>query len=386
MNQKKRILIVHHSGNLGGAPRSLSFLLDKIDYLRYEVELLCIKRGPGLNLFRGRPLNLIINERIFPFHGSTVSGMHFKLFIKNLLYAPQSFLAARKLIKLRMPELVHLNSSSLFIVAMAAKSVSIKIKVVCHIREPLLRRSFAGWLIKTFCYLYVDEFIAIDKFAAASMKTRNNIKIVYNAVNFEEYNPDIKSKILRQELRLPAASIIFLYLARFSESNGTLQLIQMAKALSGKYNHFHFVLAGLKSGHSDGYTSRVVQSAFGNPHIHLMPFREDVPSIIASCDILVVPFTEPHFARSIVEAAAIGKPSIGSNLGGVNELIVNGETGFLYDTPDELQQYCEILGTDESLRLRMGTDAVLFAKRNFDNRISSALVFKTYDKLLTESV
>ncbi|WP_031529040.1 glycosyltransferase family 4 protein [Dyadobacter crusticola] len=382
---KEKILFVHHSGNLGGAPRSLSFLLDKINYVRYDVNLLCIKKGPGLNLFKERPLRLFITENIFPFHGSTVSGMHFKLFVKNFLFLPQSFLNARKFIQDNRPKLIHLNSSCLFAVAIAAKSVNKEIKVVCHVREPLLKNSLCGKVIKHFAFKYVDEFIAIDKFSAASMKTRGNVRIIYNAVNFEDYNSKIASNILREELNLPINSIIFLYLARFSESNGTLALVEAARTLTAKHSNFHFVVAGLKPELTDTYTNKVVQSANGDPQIHFIPFREDVPSIIASSDILVVPFTKPHFARSIVEASAMGKPSIGANLGGVNELIVDKVTGFLYETPEQFCKYCEILGNDQPARRKMGGQAELFARKNFDNQINSQRVFQVYEELLTKS-
>ncbi len=61
----------------------------------------------------------------------------------------------------------------------------------------------------------------------------------------------------------------------------------------------------------------------------LIEFRKDIPSIINSSDIIVFPSVVPHFARSIIEAGAMAKPSIASNIGGPDELIINGETGLL---------------------------------------------------------
>lgn len=385
MTKKHKILYVHHSGNLGGAPRSLSFLLDKLDHTLYETELLCISKGPGLKIFENRPFKVIVNERIFPFHGSTVSGMPVKLFLRNFLRAPQSFFAARQSIKKSNPDLIHLNSSSLFIVAIAARSLKRNIKIVCHIREPLLENSLSAWLIKTFCFFFVDQFIAIDKYSADSMKTRNNIQVIYNAVNFEDYNPSLKSDTIREQLKLPPRSILFLYLARFSPSNGTTSLLKVAQKLQAQHPDFVFVLAGYKPDSNDNYTKSIAKEANDCPNVHLMAFTNDVPNLLASCDILVVPFSEPHFARSVVEASAIAKPCIGTNIGGVNEIIVHEKTGFLYDNIEELSNYCILLGGDKDLRERMGDNAVAFAREHFDNKVNSAKIFLIYDELLRTS-
>jgi len=267
-------------------------------------------------------------------------------------------------------------------VALVSKLISRKIKVICHLREPLLKYSISAKIIKQMNYLLVDRFIAIDNYTGASMKTKNNIDIVYNAVNFNEYNPGIKSNLIREELGLNDDDLIFLYLARITKSNGALELLKVANKLIKDYPKFHFILAGLKENQIGSYLKKITDQATDNPNIHLMKFRSNVPSLIASSNILVVPFTRPHFARSIVEASAMGKPIIGANVGGVNELIINNKTGFLYNNDNELYDYCVKLGNNNTLQFIMGNSALEFAKTNFDNAISSKRVFEIYDMLL----
>lgn len=379
---KKNILYIHHDSGSSGATRSLSFLLDKLDTSKFSAKVHCVFGGPVLDLYRSKPVNLVLGQGIYTFHGSTVSGMSLNLFLRNLKRLPQSIFAAYKLIKQNKPDLVHLNSSCLFAVALATKLVDKKIKTVCHVREPLLKYSVSATIMRYMNYLFVDHFIAIDSFSGSSMKTRNNMSLVYNAVNFEEYNPAIKPNGLREKLGLSSADIIFLYLARISKSNGALELSRVASKLTKEYSNFHFVFAGMREGATDKYSQDVASVAAANKNIHLLSFTNDVPALIAEADIVVVPFTKPHFARSIVESSAIGKPVIGANVGGVNELIVQNETGLLYNSEDELRRYCIKIGTDSSLRATMGRAAVAFASQNFDNNISSKKIFNIYDKLL----
>jgi glycosyltransferase involved in cell wall biosynthesis len=62
--------------------------------------------------------------------------------------------------------------------------------------------------------------------------------------------------------------------------------------------------------------------------------RQDIPQVLAASDVLVFPSTVPHFARPVIEAAAMGKPAIASDVGGPAELVVNGETGLLVPPKD----------------------------------------------------
>lgn len=378
---KKNILYIHHDHGNSGASRSLSFLLDKIDPRQLSAKVHCIFGGAVLELFASKPVELLLDRGIYSFHGSTVTGMSLDLFLRNFKRLPQSVIAAYRIIKENRPDLVHLNSSCLFAVALAAKLVDKNIKVVCHIREPLLKNSISAGITRYMNCRFVDHFIGIDHFSGNSMKTRK-MTIVYNAVNLEEYNPDTKPANLREELGLDTNDVVFLYLARISACNGALELVQMASKMVDSYPNFHFVLAGMKEGAKDKYTQKVVSAAARNRNVHLLKFTNQVPSLISAADILVVPFTKPHFARSIVEASAIGKPSIGANVGGVNELIIDHETGFLYNSEEEFRHYCIKLGTDKDLHAAMGKAATDFAKKNFDNNVSSQKVFEIYNCLL----
>ncbi len=380
-NRRARILYIHHDNGNSGASRSLSFLLKEIDPAIYDAKINCIFDGPVLALFEDKPVEIIRGRGIYPFHGSTVTGMNFKLFIGNFAKVLPTIFRSIQLIRRNKPDLIHLNSSSLFIVAFVAKLLNRRIKTVCHVREPLLKRSLSGSIIEYMNYFFIDHFIAIDHYTGGSMKTKNNMEIIYNSVDFGDYNPLLKSEVLRKELGIGGNEIIFLYLARIAKCNGALELVKVANSLK-KEDKYHIVLTGLKADPDDPYSKEVIAEAKDNPNIHLLTFRSDVPALIADADVLVVPFTQPHFARSIIEASAIGKPIIGSNVGGVNELIVKNKTGFLYDSEEELYNYCIELAENKNLRQTMGKAGTEFARSEFNNELNTQRVFNLYELLL----
>ena len=377
---KRNILYVHHSGSMGGAPRSLSYLLDKIDRDKYNVSLLTIRKGPSIELFRNKVDKLIINEKMNPFHGSTVSGMSFKLFVKNILYANRTYKEAKREISKIKPEIVHLNSTCLFMVAKAAKKIDKNIKVIAHVREPLLNSIF-GDILKYMNHKYVDGYIAIDKYDSETINSKNReLEVIYNFIDFKQYNEDVKSRVLRERFNIEENKIIFLYLARIAPSNGTLEFIEAAKEILSKHNkNYHFIISGYNEKDLSDYNKNVINECKGYENIHLLEFRNDVPDIIASSDIIVSPFTEPHFARAIIESSAMGKVNIGSNIGGVNELILDNKTGLLYDSKEDMINKMIKLAEDKQLRAVLGKNAIEFAKENFDAIVNTKKTFEFYD-------
>ena len=377
----KKILYIHHGTSEGGAPRSLAFLIEKLDKTKYSPIVLCMKDRKNIKFFEDVGAKVIYDDSLHPFHGSVVSGMNLRVFLRNILYATPTFKKAQQYFQEINPDIVHLNSSCLFVFAYASKVVNPNCKVICHIREPLLE-SYWGSILRYFNNKYVDGFISIDKFDLDNMQVKSaKSKVIYNFVNTEIYNSKVKSECLREELKLSENDVIFLFLGRIIESNGVLELISTCEKYFKVNHNFKFVFVGDKSEDNSKYIKEVRRLIESMENCSLVSFRSDVPQIIASSDIIICPFTKPHFARSIIEAAAMGKPSIGANIGGVNELIINNETGILFNNEKELEQAICSLGNNEELRKEMSFNAEKFAVANFNSSINSKRVVEFYEKI-----
>lgn len=383
-DMKKKILFIHHSGGLGGAPKSLAFLIEKLDNLQYEPIVLTIADGPVVKLFEEAGAKVIIKENLYPFHGTTVSGMRTKLFIKNFLYVLPTYFRAKKMIKDINPDLIHLNTTCLFIFAKAAKEVIDDIKIVSHVREPLLE-SFSGKILKYMNHKYVDAFIPISNYDKSKLNLKNRYsKVIYNFVDFDVYNSDIESNILRKELNLNKDDILFIYLARFASSNGTLEMIKMLNEWDDMNSNFHFAMIGYNPKNKSKYNQNIIRESKKNSNIHIIEFRNDIPEVIASVDVMVCPFIEPHFSRGIIEAAAMGVPSIASDIGGPNELVVNKKTGLLYRLNNNRTFYKAInkIGENKKYREKLGENAENYALENFNSKKNAKDTFDVYEYLL----
>src|SRR5207249_2718587 len=84
-------------------------------------------------------------------------------------------------------------------------------------------------------------------------------------------------------------------------------------------------------------------------------FRRDAPRIVQAFDVIAVPSHVEPLGNATLEAMAAGRPVVGSRVGGLPEMVVDGETGLLVppSNPPALAAAIERLVFDEPLRLRM---------------------------------
>ncbi len=382
--KKIKILYIHHGDSNAGAPRSLAFLINNLDKNKYEPYVLVFYDYEGnKKLFESVGAKVIYKRFMGPWHGTTVSGMSLEVFSYNIKHCIPAYYRMFDVLKQLKPDIVHLNTTCLFIVAKAIKRYNKNIPIVCHVREPLLQ-NYWGDILRKNNEKYVDYFVAIEEYDKQSLKTNKECDVIYNFVDFDTYNSNLESNILYEELKIKENEKIILYLARISPENGALEMIQKLENTLQKRKDIHLCLVGAQLENKSEYLENVLNISKKYENIHILPFRKDVPNIIASSDIMIAPFREPHFARSIIEAAAMGVPSIGTNIGGIQELIKDNITGCLIDFNDKksLQEKCELLVDDNELREKLGKNAEKHAKENFEAVKNSKRTFEIYDKLL----
>ena len=95
------------------------------------------------------------------------------------------------------------------------------------------------------------------------------------------------------------------------------------------------------------------------PAVRPLPFARNIRSLLAEVDFVVFPALSAHFPRPVIEAAALGKPAVGTAVGGVDECVIPGESGILCKPGDaqSLADALERLIRDPGLRQSLGVGA-----------------------------
>jgi glycosyltransferase involved in cell wall biosynthesis len=111
-------------------------------------------------------------------------------------------------------------------------------------------------------------------------------------------------------------------------------------------------------------------------YYHLVPNSPELIQLYHSCHVFVLPTRAEAFGIAAVEASAAGLPVLATAVGGLSDIVVNGETGFTFPV-DDVQKLAEHLGClldNPSLRKRLGENALERARERFDARKNTARI------------
>ncbi len=121
--------------------------------------------------------------------------------------------------------------------------------------------------------------------------------------------------------------------------------------------------------------------------VHITDHCDDMAAAYKLSDVVVSASVEPEgFGRTVVEAQALGRPVIATNIGATAETIIDGETGWLVppDNPAALAQALnKALDLNEYQRSAMAQRAIAHVTQNFGRERMCADTLALYDELLT---
>jgi glycosyltransferase involved in cell wall biosynthesis len=211
------------------------------------------------------------------------------------------------------------------------------------------------------------------------------LSTAYLGVNTKEFHPNpdpnnsVKSKLgLNPDDKIIlTATRILLGGKNILKEKGVINLIQAFSKLSIREDKLHLLIAIGKSTNTlqnefnaamqmlEGFIK--LNSAEEKTHVKLFQLDE-MPDVYKSAEVFVLPSENETFGQVFIEAMASGVPVIGTNIGGIPEIISDSYNGFLV-TPDDstmLEQKLEMILNDEDLRASFREKGISNVKENFD--------------------
>ena len=179
------------------------------------------------------------------------------------------------------------------------------------------------------------------------LSKEKKLRVIFRGINVDYFNPKnisfLKQEKLKQEWDLSSNKFTILLPGRLTYWKGQEKFIESLNILIEDYNitNFQAVILGSDQGRKV-YTKKLinlVQRYRLNKKIKFIQHCKEMPLAYSLADVVVSASIEPEaFGRVSVEAQAMGKPIVASNIGGSKETIINKKTGFLYkhDDPREL--------------------------------------------------
>lgn len=229
---------------------------------------------------------------------------------------------------------------------------------------------------------------------------RGSVRLIALSESWKQYYeaisglPPHKMEVLPNPIRLPENLparedrhvATFVFLGRMDENKGAFRLLQAMQQLpENVLNKVRLVLAG--SGEVQG-VSKAVQELGLSEHVTVLNWLtpEQRDALLSSCDVFVLPSLNEGLPCSLLEAMSWGLPVITSPVGGIPEVVLHEDNGWLVDPLDvqalaaAMQSFVE----NEPMRLQMGSRARASVER-FDIDRYWQTLHEIYRSVLSES-
>ena len=226
------------------------------------------------------------------------------------------------------------------------------------------------------------------------LNKNKKLRVIFRGINTDYYNKKnisiLKQEKLKKEWELFPNRFAILMPGRLTNWKGQEKFIEALNILIEDYNNLNFqaIILGSDQGRTV-YKKRLVnlvQRYRLNKKIKFIDHCKEMPLAYSIADVVVSASIEPEaFGRVSVEAQAMEKPIIASNLGGSKETILNNKSGFLYkhDDPRELAKTLNtVIELDQDTLKSIGKEGRKNIIKKFDVESMCNSTLREYKKLL----
>lgn len=266
---------------------------------------------------------------------------------------------------------------------------------------PLVLTKRVGSFIVKRDFLHIKLYNRVNTTIAISEIIKNNllettpleeVKIVllHNGVDLQRFDPaKVSRDKIRNEFNISNDEIVIGMLGRFSWGKGHEEFLYAAKELVKEYNNLKFLIVGEPTVGETEYAEQIknLSNEYNlNNSVIFTGYRSDTPDVLAAMDIFAFPSHAEAFGQSLVEAMAMGIPSVCSNSDGVLDIAVDGETSYLFENKnaEDLIAKTKLLINSSEERIRFGKNAMSRAKDKFELNTQTNKLIRLYQNLITD--
>ncbi|MCL2642690.1 MAG: glycosyltransferase family 4 protein [Candidatus Bathyarchaeota archaeon] len=211
----------------------------------------------------------------------------------------------------------------------------------------------------------------------------SKVRIVSNGVDLKKYKPAENPAMLKRQFGLTEAPVV-LFVGSLIPRKGVMFLVEVAKRVVKTEPSTQFVIVG--EGPLKGQLiSHLATAKLTDNFVFKNGLTDAALSALYGCsDVFILPSLQEGQGIVLLEASASGKPVVAFNIGGVNEVVLEGETGLLTRrgcSEDFAEALLRLLG-DASLRQRMGVAGRLFVGKHFTWDLCAKKMLTVYREAL----
>lgn len=187
----------------------------------------------------------------------------------------------------------------------------------------------------------------------------------------------------RRSAGIPADALVVGFVGRQTRDKGMLELAEAWQRIRAAEPRARLLLVGGEDAH-DPLPQAVRDMLVGDDRVHIAGVRFDIAPWYAAMDLLVLPTYREGFPNALLEAAAMGLPSVATRVTGCVDAIEDGVTGTLVPVRDPAALGSAVMAylSDAALRRRHGTAARARVEKDFRQEAIWAALLAEYQALL----
>lgn len=224
----------------------------------------------------------------------------------------------------------------------------------------------------------------------------NKLKIIANGssngINTTFFSPaqvsEIEMVTLREKLNIQPDDFVFVFVGRIVSDKGINELIkafsQLQTAENNELTSIKLLLVGGLESDLDPLNPETLAEINQNKDIISAGFQQDVRPFFAISDALAFPSYREGFPNVVMQAGAMGLPSIVSDINGCNEIIVEGENGLIIPSKnvEKLKEKMLTLARDKNLYVKLKENSRRMIENRYEQSVVWNALLEEYEGLL----
>jgi glycosyltransferase involved in cell wall biosynthesis len=207
------------------------------------------------------------------------------------------------------------------------------------------------------------------------------IEVVPSGIDFSPFEAVTERDLLRKEFGFAADDYLVGIVAALEDHKGHRFLLEAARILKDRAPKIKIVIVGKGSLEMD--LDQQARDLGVADLVFFLGFREDVPRILASLDLFVMSSHLEGLGTSIMDAMASRLPVVATQVGGIPEVVIHEETGFLVPPrdPDALAKAILKIHQNPDLGRRLGERGYEVVHEKFSAEAMARRIIAVYERI-----